>query len=86
MITFHIKFWRKIKKTIIEYLQPGASRFYCYNGKLLVVSPGRNYYCNICLSKATYIETHDAYKCTNCNLWLEESCKDQDCNYCNKDK
>jgi hypothetical protein len=80
------KYKGKIIKRVIRALQPGAERFYSANGKLLVVSPGRYYHCNICLSKAVRSEIFDAFACLKCNDWLEDKCSDRDCNLCGKDR
>lgn len=73
---------KRIIRNIIRWLQPGAERFYCHNGKLLCVSPGRKYYCNFCLGPAKRSEQHDRYACLNCNRWLEDLCIDPQCSLC----
>lgn len=73
---------RKFTRKVIAWLQPGAERFYCKNGKLLVIGPpGKEYRCNHCFSVAER-DTCDRYACMNCNVWLERSCPDEDCHYC----
>jgi hypothetical protein len=33
--------------------------------------------------KRSYSEEYDAYYCDFCNSWLEDTCGDSDCEYCN---
>ena len=41
-------------------------------------------YCRICEQKTKYYNRkHDAYYCEACDEWLEKSCGDPDCDYCN---
>ncbi len=87
MLKFYNLTSKKIIRIIVRWLQPGAERFYCYNGRLLYVSPNKKsdtqrYYCNFCLKPAKRSEQHDRYACMNCNLWLENLCLDQKCLFC----
>ena len=40
------------------------------------------YYCS-CGIKASYNEKYDAYYCSTANIWLESSCVDFNCGFCN---
>lgn len=74
---------KRMIRSIIRWLQPGAERFYCHNGKLLCVSGGaQKYYCNICLGPAKRSEQCDRYACLNCDCWLENLCRDSQCSFC----
>lgn len=41
-------------------------------------------YCDKCESELDikYSGIHDAYYCETCDIWLEQKCKDDDCEYC----
>lgn len=34
------------------------------------------------ITNIIYIEKYDALACLNCNLWLEETCEEKNCEYC----
>ena len=40
------------------------------------------YFCIDCKSKALIDTTYDAIYCKDCNQWLEDICKDKDCEFC----
>ena len=35
-----------------------------------------------CCSKKSYSEQFDSYFCPTCNIWLEDTCKDDNCYFC----
>jgi hypothetical protein len=39
-------------------------------------------YCPKCQSEKQYSGQYDAYYCELCNVWLEERCEDDSCEYC----
>lgn len=73
---------KKSIEWIIRFLQPGAEKFSCPNGKLLCVLDSHKYYCNLCLRQAKRSDDWDCYCCLQCNIWLEDNCKDEHCNIC----
>lgn len=38
--------------------------------------------CLDCGADRQYNELHDTYFCRACNKWLEETCGDEECEYC----
>ena len=38
--------------------------------------------CKKCQDACKYDEHYDAHYCESCNLWLEEKCGDEECEYC----
>lgn len=38
--------------------------------------------CPKCLEITKYNHTYDCYYCEHCNIWLESTCPDTDCEYC----
>lgn len=38
--------------------------------------------CDQCLKKPSYSEEFDAHFCPECNIWLEDRCKDPTCWFC----
>jgi hypothetical protein len=40
--------------------------------------------CKNCGSEIQYNNQYDAYFCELCNKWLEESCGNPTCDYCNE--
>jgi hypothetical protein len=45
--------------------------------------PAKHSACPECHERKHYSEVHDAYFCPKCDLWLERSCTDPKCSYCN---
>ncbi len=41
-----------------------------------------SYKCPVCESEKQYSNKYDAYFCELCNKWLEEPCKDPECQFC----
>jgi hypothetical protein len=42
---------------------------------------GHNH-CPNCNSERQYSNKYDAYYCELCNIWLEEKCEDEGCDFC----
>ncbi len=38
--------------------------------------------CLDCGAERQYNYTHDTYFCSTCNKWLEETCDDEECEFC----
>ena len=38
--------------------------------------------CPYCGCRVFYDERYDAYYCSVCNTWLEEACRDPECEFC----
>lgn len=45
-------------------------------------NPVSAYKCLICGGKTIHIEKYDAYACLECNVWREDRCKDNQCEFC----
>ena len=39
-------------------------------------------FCSKCRSETKYSNKYDAYYCELCNKWLENTCSDPECTYC----
>lgn len=37
-----------------------------------------------CGCKKSYSEEYDSYYCADCNKWLENTCNDPDCDFCQR--
>ena len=40
--------------------------------------------CKKCGKERIYYEEYDSYFCPHCNVWLEETCKGPNCEFCSK--
>ena len=38
--------------------------------------------CYLCGATASYSKEHDALYCPVCNMWLEDDCGEEDCEFC----
>lgn len=39
-------------------------------------------WCRTCGSEVQYSNKYDAYYCELCNVWLEKTCEDPECEFC----
>jgi hypothetical protein len=40
------------------------------------------HYCILCNTERCYAERYDSHYCPHCNIWLENKCEDESCEYC----